>query len=399
MTVLIVSEPGQDGVFCFVEALVRFLVGRKIRVHLAYSDRRSCERLAVLVDFVRQSGGLTLNLAIDNRPAWADLRALGRLHRLAGMVRPDIIHSHSSKAGALARLLPALGVQARQVYQPHAYAGMRPQLGPARLVYDGLESLLGRTGVTINVSADEHAYARGWLRLPARRTVRISNGVDTAHFKPVPAAEQAALRRRLGLPVGARILGLMGRASPQKDPLTLYRAFADALARTPGLVLFHVGRGELDGELDGFIARRQLQGRIIRLAYLATPVDFYRAIDGFILTSLYEGLSLAILEALACDLPLILSDAPGNREFTRLPLTHLWTAPVGDVPGFARAIAHWAASLSAGAARSNHRALALERFDSWIGFEQILSLYRRLLAADRTALPTSGSSGPRPALG
>jgi glycosyltransferase involved in cell wall biosynthesis len=152
-----------------------------------------------------------------------------------------------------------------------------------------------------------------------------------------------------------------------------------------------VGHGELDGELDRFITQRALQGRIIRRPYLATPVDFYRAVDGFVLTSLYEGLSLAALEALACDLPLILSDAPGNREFLKLPLTHLWTAPPGDVPAFARAIAQWAVEIRPAAAPSNHRTLAQERFDSWLGFGHILSLYQELLAARRAAVPASGS--------
>jgi glycosyltransferase involved in cell wall biosynthesis len=395
MTVLIISEPGQDGVFCFVDTLIRFLVGRGIQVHLAYSDRRSCDRLADLVGFVRQNDGLTLNLDIDNRPTLADVRALGRLRLLAGTVRPDLIHSHSSKAGALARVLPMLGLRVPQVYQPHAYAGMRPGLGPARFIYDCVERLLGHVGMTINVSSDEQAYAHRRLWLPHRRTIHIANGVDTTRFQPVPAAEKAALRRRFDLPARARILGTLGRASPQKDPLTLYHAFAVALAREPDLVLFHVGHGELDGELDRFIAQRALQGKIIRRPYLATPVDFYRAVDGFVLSSQYEGLSLAALEAMACDLPLILSDAPGNREFLKLPLTHLWTAPPGDVPAFARAIAQWAVEVQPAAAPSNHRTIAQEQFDSRLGLVEILSLYQRLLAEKRMPLPTSSSSGPR----
>lgn len=400
MTVLIVSEPGQDGVFRFVEALVRFLVSRSVRVHLAYSHWRSCERLAALVGFVRQNGGVTLNLTTANQPAWSDLPALGKLRRLVRATRPDLIHSHSSKAGVLARALAALGVRIPQVYQPHAYAGMKPQAGSARLIYDGIESLMGRTGMTINVSSDEHDYALQRLHVPDRRTVCIPNGVDSADFSAVSAAEKNALRRQLGLPAGVRILGTLGRASAQKDPLTLYRAFAEALAREPDLVLCHVGHGELDGELDGFIVEHGLEGRIIRLPYLSTPVDFYRAIDGFILTSTYEGLSLAILEAMACDLPLVLSDAPGNREFMSLPLSHLWTAPVGDVPAFAQAIAQWADGVSAGTVPSNHRALVLKRFDSRLSFMRIQSLYHHLVAAHRATAarpplaPTSSSWRP-----
>ena len=55
-----------------------------------------------------------------------------------------------------------------------------------------------------------------------------------------------------------------------------------------------------------------IKDRIIRRTYLSEPLSFYRAIDGLILTSRYEGLSFAVLEALACDLPVILTEAPGN---------------------------------------------------------------------------------------
>jgi glycosyltransferase involved in cell wall biosynthesis len=124
----------------------------------------------------------------------------------------------------------------------------------------------------------------------------------------------------------------------------------------------------------------------VRRDNLATPVDFYRAVDGFVLTSIYEGMSLAVLEAMACDLPLILSDAPGNREFSRLPLSHLHTAPVGDVAAFTRAIGDWSVGQWAAAKPSNHRTVAIEQFDSRRSFGRVLSLYRKI-ALRRRASP------------
>jgi glycosyltransferase involved in cell wall biosynthesis len=278
---------------------------------------------------------------------------------------------------------------------------MHPRPGLTRIVQDGIERLLGRWSVTVNISGDEHAYALQRLGLPLARTANITNGIDTSHFRPCSADEKTALRRRLGLPERARILGTLGRAVPQKDPMTTYEAFAAALACDPDLYLLHVGRGELDRRLDRFVARRWLVGHVIRLPYLSNPVDFYRAIDGFILTSLYEGMSLAVLEAMSCNLPLILSDAPGNRELQKLPLTHLWSAPIGNVSAFARAILLWSTKNQTSC---NHRACAVQHFDSLDTHTNILSLYDRLQPAawpDHHPLPelTSSSSGPRQALG
>ncbi|HEY4299516.1 MAG TPA: glycosyltransferase [Candidatus Didemnitutus sp.] len=375
MNVLLVSEPGENGVFRYVDGLARFLIARGIGVHLAYSDRRRCDQLDDLVDCVRRHGGTTLNLATGNAPALSDLPALFSLLALARRLRPDVIHSHSSKAGVLARLLAMFGIRSRQVYHPHAYSGMRVQSTLQHVVYDTLEQALGFCGTTVNVSPDEEAYAREFLRLPADRIVRIPNGIDPAVFRPPSALEKAALRRELELPPGAVILGTLGRAAPQKDPVTLYRAFGRALASHPGLVLFHLGCGELDAELDQLAAEPPLAGHVVRRHFLATPEKFYRAVDGFILTSLYEGLSLAALEALACDLPLILSEAPGNHALLELGLSHAYSAPVGDSDAFARQIARWAAESARRSRRSNHRVHALEDFDSRHCFHQVLELY------------------------
>lgn len=395
MKVLLVSEPGLDGVFRYVEGLTHFLVEHDIQVHLAYSDLRSGEALPRLVRYVKEHDGATLNLHVGNRPALAsDWQAARALHRLAERVQPDIIHSHSSKAGVLARVQPLLGTHVPQVYHPHAYAGMKPQGGMGRLVYDGIEAVLGRGSHTINCSEDENAYARQRLHLPSARCRPIMNGVNTRRFTPVPTPDKIALRRRFGLPDRTPVLGALGRTCPQKDPITLYRAFARALADNPELRLLHIGTGELDEELHRFVRAQGLQDRIMRRAYLAQPVDFYRAVDGFILPSAYEGLALAALEAISCDLPLILSDAPGNRSLIRMPFNHLWSAPPGNIEAFAQAIREWASAHYdwASRPRSNHRRIARETFDVETGFFRVLELYEELV--DRSHRPEAAERDP-----
>ncbi len=389
MKILLVTEPGVNGVFRYVEALADFLLGSRQEVHLAYSDRRGSDRLGALVERVGRQGGHTINLRTANRPALADLRALRVLRALAAEVRPDIVHSHSAKAGALARLLPFTGlVGPRQVYQPHAYVGMRPKRGRADFAYNLIERVLARVGVTLCCSHDEMRHARLALRVPAARAFCIPNGVDLVRFAPARPEERVALRAALGLPAGGLVLGTMGRTSEQKDPGTLYRAFARLAAARPDVMLFHVGSGELDAEIARFIAQNGLAGRVLRRGYLSTPVDFYRAVDGFVLTSRYEGFSLALLEALACDLPLILSEAPGNGDVLSLPLSQLWKAPVADAGAFAAAMASWAQARSeAEPPRLNHRAIAREWFDGQRSFRRVLGLYQDLLERRVRATP------------
>lgn len=397
MNVLVVSEPGVDGVFRYVDTLCHFLWRQGVGVHLAYSSRRGSDRLLELVAEVEARGGRTLNLGTANRPENADARAFRALWRLVREVRPEVIHSHSAKAGFLGRALRFCGVRSVQCYHPHAYVGMRPHHGRFDRIYNLIEGLLGRVANTIVVSADEAAFARERLRIPSTRLHLIPNGVDLDAFSPASEEQKRRLREKLGLPLDALILGCIGRASEQKDPVTLYRAFAHAAAQRP-ITLVHVGKGELDGVLEQIVREQGIAERVFRFGYTSTPADFYRVFDGFVLTSRYEGFSLALLEAMAVNLPLIHSDAPGNRDLQSYPLSHCWSAPPGDVEGFARGMVAWhdrMRSPEGGAA--NHRQIAREHFDLDECYGSVLRLYRTLLGNDRSVdAETAGGGGLRP---
>jgi glycosyltransferase involved in cell wall biosynthesis len=376
MKVLVVTEPGVDGVFRYVETLCHFLVKRGREVHLAYSDRRGSDRLPRLVDWVEEHGGMTVNLRTSNRPAPSDWGAFCSLLKLARTVKPDVIHSHSSKAGFLARSLKFFGIRAVQFYHPHAYVGMRPVPGRLDWIYNMIESGLGRIAYTITVSLDEMAFACQRLKIPTRRVFLKGNGVYTDLFTPPLPGEKLRLRKAMGLPLHQPILGFIGRSSVQKDPLTLYRAFAKVAAEKP-VSLFHVGQGELDSQLDILVGQSGLGHRVFRSPYMATPADFYRVVDGFILTSLYEGFSLAVMEAISANLPMILSEAPGNVDLLGQSLSHLWTAKPGDVEGFSRCIANWHEKLQTGAP-VNHREIARTQFDCRKRVGAVVKLYDEL---------------------
>ena len=395
MTVLVISEPGIDGVFRYVEGLINHLLAHDITVHFAYSDVRSGEALRRLVTRVENEGGRTLNLRVGSRPCFDDLRALVSLRTLVRQVRPDLIHCHSAKAGGLGRALPLLGVVGIPlVYQPHAYIGMRPLRGRFDFAYDAIERLLGRWSTTVACSYDEQRYALHHLRIPPTRARLVANGVDTSRFFPPTPQRREELRAAFGLPADALVLGTMCRSSAQKDPVTLYAAFALAARRDPRLVLFHVGQGELDAELDRIVKENDLSGRVVRLPYHPRPAEFYQAIDGFALTSRYEGFSLALLEALSSNLPLILSEAPGNGDLLHRPLSHLWHAPAGDVAAFSSAICEWAVERgSARRAACNHREIARDFYDQSRVFSRVVGIYGRLLPAG--ALPESSPAYAR----
>ena len=148
--------------------------------------------------------------------------------------------------------------------------------------------------------------------------------VDSAQFYPtadpvIRAAERAALRLQLRLPDDAEIAGFVGRLDRQKDPLLLIEAVAPLLQSRPQLHVVLVGDGVLRSEVEGSIARQELSARFsltgaLRSAQIAILL---RASDVFVLSSAYEGMPIAVLEALASGLPVV-------------------STPVGEVPPLIR---------------------------------------------------------------
>lgn len=382
MKILLVVEPGIDGVFRHVEGLAHYLIEAGDTVFLAYSDKRGSPQLDELVALVQRRGGAVLNLRVTNSPGPADIVALVRLRGFVRRHQPDIIHGHSSKAGVLARALRILGVRQPIFYTAHAYYGLVPRKGLKSRFFNFVEWLFGRVGVSINISRDEAAFAERKLNIPPERIRVIHNPVDSSLFTPATMEQRNAARLALKLPTDRIVLGAIGRSSFQKDPQTLYRAVAPVLHEEENLVLFHVGKGEMDDELAELAKELGIADRVIRLPYLDAPAVFYHAVDALIITSRYEaGWPIVMLEALASDLPVITSNAPGMSDCGAAGLSHCWVAGVGDADGFADAVRRWLASIAA-ETPSNHRAKAIERFSLDRCFGSVREEYEKVIRHD-----------------
>ncbi len=378
MKVLLVSQPASDGVFRHVEGLADYLLAQGAAVHLAYSDRAACDQLPPLVERVAAAGGRTLNLRVGNAPSAADVPALFKLRGMVREIVPDILHAHSSKAGALVRGLALLGGPSRICYTPHAYYRMHAPTGAKARFFHTIERMLARCGTTIGLSADEAVFAENHIGVPTKRIRLISNGVNCTRYRPASREEKRTLREQFGVPPGALVLGTVGRFSAQKDPLTTYAALAKLASDTPELFFVHLGKGELEPEVDALLARHGLAERCKRLPYLADTTPFYRLLDGFVLASLYEGMSYALLEALSTNLPLILTRAPGNQDFAEVGLDRLYWASPSDVDSLAEAIRAWRNDVTSGIAAPNHRALALENFSLESSYGRLFAVYREM---------------------
>jgi glycosyltransferase involved in cell wall biosynthesis len=244
-----------------------------------------------------------------------------------------------------------------------------------RLPLTGLRRALLRRAdavVTISQAIEAELADFGLSGIPSRR---IPNAVDCAEFSPADAGARAALRVRLGLPAARVLCAFVGRLAPQKAPELLVDAWLmDAL---PNAHLVLVGDGPLRSSLERRLAADR--ERITFVGATADVVSYMRAADLLVLPSQAEGMSGVILEAMACGLPVVATDVPGNRELVGEDGTVGMLVPAGEASGLAEGMGRLVGSpelrQTIGASA---RAAALERFDIQRVATEYLSLYAGL---------------------
>ncbi|HEX2184081.1 MAG TPA: glycosyltransferase family 4 protein [Chloroflexota bacterium] len=257
-----------------------------------------------------------------------NVRAVLRLARLIRRRRYDVVHAHSSIAGAVAR--PAVLLSGRRpgvVYTPHGFAFLTPGGRGRQALYLSIERALGRvTDRLIAVSPTEGDEAVRYGVIPAARVVTIPNGVATGEL-PSPA-RRAEVRRREGWG-DAPLVGTVSRMTQQKDPFTWLQTAARIAAVRADVRFVWIWSGELEPEVRREAAALGLVSRLHFLGYRADARDLIAALDVYLLTSRFEGLPYTVLEAMASGVPVVATDVVGTRDVVRQDATGL-LAPAGE---------------------------------------------------------------------
>jgi glycosyltransferase involved in cell wall biosynthesis len=232
-----------------------------------------------------------------------DRRALRRLTELLARDGYDVVHTHSAKAGALGRLAAERARTPRVVHTFHGFPFHEFQSRARRGAYIAVERYLGRrTDVLLAVGGAVAAEAiRRGIAVPER--VRVINPAIEQPAEPASPAARAAARRRLGVPVGCKVVGTVGRVDYQKAP----ESFVDAIAGLDrdDVYAVWIGDGPLRLKMEARAARRGLQGRFLCAGHRDDVLELLPGLDVFVMASRYEGLPCAVAEAMAVGLPVV----------------------------------------------------------------------------------------------
>ena len=312
-----------------------------------------------------------------------DIAAFRQIRRILIKIRPDVVHTHQSKAGIIGRLAAASAQVPLIVHGVH----ILPFLGVGRL--EKAAYLWAERGVAqlthgfIHVSDGmrraclDHGVGTG---LPHHV---VPSGFDLTRFAAAePPADLAALFRRRADDPRPFVIVMLAALEPRKRHLDLLRHCAGFLQQFPQVRLVLAGEGHLRPEIEATIDSLHLEGQVTLLGFRDDPERIIATADVCIHCAEREGLPRTVIQYLAVGRPVVLFDLPGIEDLVTEGVNG-FVVPQGDWTGlFARLADLIASPDRRGEIAANARATDLRRWDAKFMADRTLGIYQDLQAGD-----------------
>ena len=311
----------------------------------------------------------------------SDLRALVSLRSAIRSFQPQVVHTHSSKAGILGRLAARLeGVST--VHTVHGFGFTPLQAAPTYFFFRSAEKTMARfTDHFVMVSETDRRRGIDMGLFPSENATVIRAAIDIGRFRD--AGDGESVRERLGVPTGVPVVTQIGNFKPQKAPLDFVRVAAAVHETYPDAWFVMVGDGPLREPAERLALELGVADRMVFSGWWNDIPGLLAATTVSVLTSRHEGLPCSIVESLAAGVPVVATAVDGTVEVVRSEDNGL-LAPSGDIAGLARSIGR----LLADPGLRDQMAVAardgLEDFDRDLMVRQQEDLYRWMCSHSRS---------------
>lgn len=296
-----------------------------------------------------------------------DPRGFFGLVRTLRCADADVIHAHLGYSATLVPLAARLAgkpVVATLHLSPQRHTGLGGWLKERISVR--IPARLGRLVLVSQHAFDEFARLHG----PANTNWRmVPNGVDVDRYSP----------RRGQVSCGRPVWAVVAALRPEKNHVGLIRAWGGVVAVHPDAILLIVGDGPARGDIEQAVAAADLEDSVRFLGRREDVGEILPLVDGVVSASVDEALPTALIEAGACGLPVVATDAGGTREIVEDGVNGR-LVPVRDIPALAQALVdviddpHQAARYGAAG-----RALVEEKYSMTTWVDKLVALYAEVL--------------------
>jgi glycosyltransferase involved in cell wall biosynthesis len=293
-SILHVSQPTEGGVCRCVRQLVADQLERGWQVAVASPQ-------GIVAEDVRGLGAQHYEWQAGRWPGPATLLETARLTDVFHRARPDLVHLHSSKAGLAGRL--SLRGRLPTVFQPHGWSfyALHGAMRRAAVLWERFGARWAHVILCVSDSERQRGEA---ARIRANWHV-VPNGVDVEALRP---GDRAEARERLGLEDGPLVV-CVGRICAAKGQDVLVETWPRVTGRVPDARLVLVGDGE-----DAEKVRKAAGDGIVFAGQREDAADWLAAANVVAAPSRWEGMSFAMLEAMAAARSVVITDVPGARD-------------------------------------------------------------------------------------
>lgn len=297
MKIVHIVESFGGGVYTYFKDLANFFAQQKqVETYIIYSNnRKEVSEEKIYNDFPKNIKLISVDMERELKP-FKDLQSTFKLRKLLKHIKPDVVHLHSSKAGVIGRWATTSLSKIKHVYYtPHGYSFLRLDISPIkRKIFYSIEKLTQFLFGGITVACGDTEYK---IASKIGKSKLIRNGID---IDKLSKYYQKTSSKNSKITIGT-----IGRIMPQKDP-SLFNQIALSY---PQYNFIWVGDGDLKDKLSA--------PNIIITGWIHDSLDIYKylnKIDIYIQTSLWEGLPIAVLEAMAFHKPIIATNVIGNKD-------------------------------------------------------------------------------------
>ena len=295
----------------------------------------ACSVTSSILSQFLDSGCRVFDLALSRSPLdRANFSGYKKLRSLLNSGKYDVVHVHTPVAAALTRMASINLSNVKVIYTAHGfhfYSGA-PWLN--WVLYYPIEKWLAKyTDVLITINKEDYERACKHFR-PGRVEYVPGVGLDVKHYSQLNV-DYKRKRKELGLSESEIVLVSTGELNRNKNHETVIRALQTLKNRDVKYLI--CGDGPLRGELQSLVRNLGLENQVMLLGFRSDIKEINYIADIFLLPSFREGLSVALMEAMASGLPVICSNIRGNRDLIKDGVGGYLVDPK-DVKGFSKLI-------------------------------------------------------------
>lgn len=362
---------GRGGIEQFLTKAVRHVDRERFAVEVAYLLPHKDQLVPEL-----EAQGVKVHCLASSRPT--DIRWLARLRSVVGEGKFDIVHSHMPYPAVGARL----ALNRRGLVVVHTEHNVWPRYRRPTFWANALSYRRNDTVIAVSDAVLRSIQLPRVLSRPLLPPIEVvAHGIEPGTVQRGPDA-RARARAFLGLREDELVLGTVGSLTLKKDPTNLLTAMAMLLPDRPSLRLVMVGAGPLEPALRREIERRRLGANVRLLGSRDDVPELLPAFDVFVLSSRYEGLPLALVEAMAAELPSVATSVGGVPELVEDGLSGLLVAP-RDPAALAAAVEKLLSDPQARAEMGWWAGVAASRWNVAAAVEHTQEIYERVLRRRR----------------